>query len=288
MADRTLRLKDGRRVGYAEYGVPDGTPVLFCHGFGDSRLFGQLFDADSRRYGVRLILPERPGYGLSDFQPKRTLLEWPDDAAQILDQLGVEQVGLVGFSGGAPYLAACCYTMPERVTKTTILSGIAPQDRTDTWDGTPRFMRFLLNLVSRAPRLAEVALSLTMVRAFRANPERQSDRLAAFAPEADRKVYHDPRIRPVMIQNTLEAFRQGAQGAAWDMALLVRPWGFDPAAIQTPVALWHGEADMTVPVANGRYMAKTLPDCAATFLPGQAHLSTVIRYMPYALAAVCS
>src|SRR5688500_5461404 len=106
MTNNTLLLHDGRKLGYAEYGLPDGKPVFFMHGFGDSRLFGQLFDADARRTGSRLILLERPGYGLSDFQPGRTLLDWPRDVAQAADALIIDRFGVVGFSGGGPHTAA--------------------------------------------------------------------------------------------------------------------------------------------------------------------------------------
>ncbi len=286
MTDNILSLRDGRKLGYAEYGLPDGKPVFFMHGFGDSRLFGQLFDADARRSGACLILLERPGYGLSDFQPGRTLLDWPRDVAQAADTLKLGRFAVIGFSGGGPHTVACCYALPERITRAAIISGLAPQNIHETRAGTPVLMRFLLNTAARVPRLAEIPISLTMIRAFCADPEKQTDRIAALAPAADKAIYADPRIRAIMIANTLEAYRQGAKGAAWDVALFARPWEFDPAAITTPVHLWHGEADMSVPVANGHYMAKTLPHCSATFLPDEAHLSTIIHHMGDALAAV--
>ena len=30
--DRMMRLRDGRRLGYAEYGDPHGKPIVFFHG----------------------------------------------------------------------------------------------------------------------------------------------------------------------------------------------------------------------------------------------------------------
>jgi pimeloyl-ACP methyl ester carboxylesterase len=284
--DRTLFLRDGRKLGYDEYGLPNGKPVLFMHGFGDSRLFGQLFHDDACRTASRLILLERPGYGLSDFQPGRTLLDWPVDVSEAANALNLDRFGVIGFSGGGPHTAACCYALPERITRAAIISGLAPQNIPETREGTPALMRFLLNTAARVPRLAEIPINLTMIRAFRADAEKQTDRIAALAPAADKAVYADPRIRGIMTANTLEAYRQGAKGAAWDAALFARPWGFDPVDIQTPVHLWHGEADMSVPIANGRYMAKTLPHCTATFLPDEAHLSTIIHYMGAALSTM--
>jgi pimeloyl-ACP methyl ester carboxylesterase len=37
------------------------------------------------------------------------------------------------------------------------------------------------------------------------------------------------------------------------------------------VQLWHGEADGIVPVAMGRYLAGSIPDCRAEFIPRAGH-----------------
>jgi pimeloyl-ACP methyl ester carboxylesterase len=48
--------------------------------------------------GVRLISPDRPGIGLSDPQPDRTIRDWADDIADLLDQLGVDRFAVMGWS----------------------------------------------------------------------------------------------------------------------------------------------------------------------------------------------
>ena len=70
---RLLMLADGRRLACAEYGDPDGLPVLALHGTPGSRLMFALADAAARSRGMRLIAPERPGYGLSDCRPSASL-----------------------------------------------------------------------------------------------------------------------------------------------------------------------------------------------------------------------
>ena len=72
-----IRLKDGRALGYAEYGDPQGKPVLHFHGTPSCRLEGSrpAIGDIAKRLHARLILPDRPGFGLSDFKPNRTFLE---------------------------------------------------------------------------------------------------------------------------------------------------------------------------------------------------------------------
>ena len=100
MTGKTIRLPDGRQLGYAEYGDPDGMPLLFFHGTPGSRLQAQVFDAAARDAGVRMVAPERPGHGLSDVQPKRTILAWTHDVEALADSLHLDRFAAMGISGG--------------------------------------------------------------------------------------------------------------------------------------------------------------------------------------------
>jgi hypothetical protein len=57
-ADQTIRLRNGRRLGYAEWGDPGGRPLLYIHGWPGSRVEGRLADEAAKATGVRLIAVE--------------------------------------------------------------------------------------------------------------------------------------------------------------------------------------------------------------------------------------
>jgi len=118
--NRTHELEDGRTLGYAEYGAPDGRPVFVFHGFPGSRLTWSAFDPQdcAGELGLRVIAPERPGYGLSEFQRGRELLDWPEDVLALADPLGLERFAVLGLSGGGPYAAACAFKIPARLVAT--------------------------------------------------------------------------------------------------------------------------------------------------------------------------
>jgi pimeloyl-ACP methyl ester carboxylesterase len=99
--DRTIRLRDGRQLGYAEWGDFGGAPVLFFHGWPGSRIEGRLGDEAARVTGVRLVAIDRPGMGLSVFQPRRTLVDWPADVVELASALGLDRFAVLGISGGA-------------------------------------------------------------------------------------------------------------------------------------------------------------------------------------------
>ena len=66
--DRFLDLPDGRRLGYTEFGDPLGIPLFAFHGTPGSRFMFRLVHEPARRLGLRIIAPDRPGFGLSDYQ----------------------------------------------------------------------------------------------------------------------------------------------------------------------------------------------------------------------------
>src|SRR5208282_1859736 len=124
--DRHIVLADGRKLGYSEYGAQRGLPVLGFHGTPGSRFMFRLVHEPARRLGLRIIAPDRPGFGLSDYQENRTLSDWANDVSALADKLGLARFGVAGISGGGPYVAACAALLPERVTAAALISPVGP------------------------------------------------------------------------------------------------------------------------------------------------------------------
>jgi pimeloyl-ACP methyl ester carboxylesterase len=105
LSEGRFHLPGGRRIGYAEYGDPSGAVVLWFHGTPGARrqfpLIGRHTAAD---LGLRIVVVERPGSGLSDPHPYGAIAEWATDMADVADALGADRVGVVGLSGGGPRL----------------------------------------------------------------------------------------------------------------------------------------------------------------------------------------
>ena len=268
MTGRLVRLADGRRLGYAEYGDPRGWPLFFFHGTPGSRVMAGFAASQAQAWGIRLLAPERPGYGLSDPQPRRCLLDWPEDVRQLADVLELEGFGVVGVSGGGPYAAACAWRLPERVQVAGIVSGLAPPDILEQAHMWPQ--RLLAPLLRRSG-LIQPFLTL-VATALRRQPQRFLTALLPLVPKPDRAVLSRPEVRQLQIDGIIQACRQGTQATAQDLALFSRPWGFPLAEIAVPVHLWHGVQDRVVPVAMGRYLAAHIPGCQGHFLREAGHL----------------
>ncbi|HEX6552921.1 MAG TPA: alpha/beta hydrolase [Ktedonobacteraceae bacterium] len=288
MTDKTIRLPDGRQLGYAEYGDPEGLPLLYFHGTPGSRLQGEVFDAPARGVEVRMVAPGRPGQGLSDFQPERTMLDWAHEVEALADHLHLERFAVMGISGGGPYAAATAYQLPERVTKLALISTVCPL----SFPGATTGMLPAVRLAFRLARSAPWAVNLLMRNMDRNGNQPERARKRALSnrrvPPADIAMLEDDEFWKTLLANRREATRNGTRGVARDVVLCARPWGFQLEDIQVPTLLWHGEADVNAPVSMGRAIARIIPNCQATFVPGEGHLSLARKHMDEILRSIFS
>jgi pimeloyl-ACP methyl ester carboxylesterase len=280
---RTIRLRDGRQVGYAEWGDPGGQPLFYFHGWPGSRLEGRLGDQPAKAKGIRLVALDRPGMGLSDHQPRRTLVDWPDDVLQVAATLELDRFAVLGISGGTPYAAACAWKLSDQLTGTGIVSGLAPVEIPGLITGMGQQNRLAFQVVGRVGVLRRLLMAKSAV-SVRRHPDRVLE--SGVAAEVDKAYLDRPDVRTILVESLSEAYRSGSRGPAWELALYSRPWGFRLEDVRVPVHLWHGEQDANHPVAMGRYLAGFIPECRAIFYPGEGHLHFVDR-LPEMLAAVC-
>ncbi len=72
-----------------------------------------------------------------------------------------------------------------------------------------------------------------------------------------------------------QAFLHGAYGVVADYAAIAQPWGFDVESIESPMAIFHGDADTMVPLRHGEELANRVPHAELTVWPGAGHLGTI-------------
>jgi pimeloyl-ACP methyl ester carboxylesterase len=292
MSDSThseVRLRDGRALAYVEHGSPSGQPIIHCHGVPSSRVEGDLiFDsATAAALDLRVIVPDRPGMGYSDFKPGRRIVDWPNDVLELANALGLDTFTVLGSSGGAPYALACGALIASRVRAVGVLGGIAPVDAPGILASMTGSLKLMLRLGRFAPAVMRGLFRLNL-RAIRRGGPRAAEQMAAWAPEPDRTLFKQERIRSGFMKCFEEACRQGTRGPAADVGLIGRPWGFEPGAVKVPVLLWHGERDRNVPVASGRYLAHALPNCRAQFYAEEAHISLPFNHQAELLGALAT
>jgi pimeloyl-ACP methyl ester carboxylesterase len=276
--DEQLRLPDGRRIGFAEYGDPAGKPVIYFHGWPSSRYQAKLIHEFAAERGLRIVAPDRPGVGLSDPMPGRGFAGLPPDVAGLADALGIGRFRLYGVSGGGPYALATAAALPDRVLAAAVVCGAPPlgnpADRANlhwTYRGL-----IALKQLRRAATPAAIAASRWMIaRGIDHAP--MTWMLRSIAP-ADRAAIADAGCWESVTRSYLEAVRHGADRVIDQGERYLDPWDFSPEEIRVPVAFWHGLADKNLPCEVARQLAARIPGAEGHWEPDEGHYSLPLRY----------
>jgi pimeloyl-ACP methyl ester carboxylesterase len=267
-----IRLPNGRRLGYAEYGNPAGPLVLYFHGVPGARIEAGLIAEEAAAAGVRLVAPERPGLGLSDMKPGRRILDWPADVANFVDALGYAgtSFGIVAVSGGAPYALACVKCLPERLTHVAVASGHTPMSAPVQPGNQDKLIRF----ISGHPRLGEAVLNSSIRRLHR-NPTGMARKVADTWSDADRQlILCNPAYYRDFVRTLNEAVRQGSAGVLRSVQLLGGNWGFRLCDLpRASISIWQGGCDPIAPPSMGRYFHSQLAGSELIIDPKAGHLT---------------
>lgn len=268
MKHALITLPDRRLLSYAEYGDGRGFPVVMCHGIPGSRFQRHPDESIARRLGVRVIVPERPGYGASSAKEGGSVANWSDDLTALVEHLGLSRLALAGVSGGAPYALAGAHRLRQRVTRVALVSGVAPDllaHRISPWS------RLTLRLALRNPRALRHVLALPASFAAR-TPEGYMRLWAWRARSADRRILTRPDVARVIAEDVPTALAQGAAGVTRDLSCIMADWAFSPGQIRAPVAIWHGDADRSVPPTCALQLAASLNSAQVIRVPNAGHL----------------
>lgn len=283
---QTLQLSDGTTIGFAEYGSSDGFPVLVFHGLPGSRFEAELWSDDASQHNVRIIAPDRPGIGLSSRIANRTVADYPEQMASLVEHLGLTSFGIVGASGGGPYAFACAARkdlLPGLET-VGIVAGLGPRDLPNTSMSLSQKLRYAamdylpgglikwlwdINLGNAARNPDQSVLETKLQKAFDA--EKGPD-----------KELYDERTRSIFINSIRGALIQSSQGYVDDAAIMSStPWGFSVADIKdVTVKLWYGDKDGLTPAATGKAIADTIPNASFTCFEGESHIASYLKHRP--------
>jgi pimeloyl-ACP methyl ester carboxylesterase len=275
-------LKDGRNLGYAEYGNPEGKPVFYFHGWLGGRLELYTNVIYKKKINCRLIALDRPGIGLSDYKENREILDWADDITELADYLGIDKFHILGMSGGGPYVAACAYKIPDRLLSAGILGGMGPYKDIRKMLKNPN--KALFFMFSKIPFMFKIILYPMWNRfqkmEFNEKTGKALARQGMKLPKPDKMIYDDPAFQEFLLSHLKDILQQKSKkGAFLDGKLFTKPWKFKLEEISKDLKfyVWHGELDKNVSVEIGKHYASRIPNCESFFYPEEAHLSLIVN-----------
>lgn len=244
-----IELSDGRKLGYATYGDPNGVPFVYCAGFPSSSKEGAGLHPEALKVGARIISVDRPGYGSSSPHKERTLFSHAQDVEALTNHLELQRYGVLGISGGGPYALACARSLPaDKLRAVAIVCGLGSPDMTYAgmnwtswlgWTYGQRWFPWLCRWWTGFDPGARLDLSEEeRVSRMRKNFEKGK---AKMDPK-DAAMFGDQDFMWMHIRRSTEVFKQGMDGFSNDFRVLNSDFGFKIEDIRKdlPVLMWHG------------------------------------------------
>nr|WP_262401883.1 alpha/beta fold hydrolase [Actinomadura sp. CNU-125] len=245
------RLPDGRVLGWAEWGPPDGVPVLLCPGAATSRRLGFGTDVVDA-LGVRLISVDRPGLGVST--PAADVRRFADDVRRVVP----DRPRMVGNSQGAPFALACAAA--GVVSALAVVSGADEVAAPEFAPVLPADLRRLVEKTASDPSAAEKHFATL-------DADAMWNMVMAGSPASDLAVYRHPVFADAYRRALDEGFAQGADGYARDTVLAMGRWPIALSEITVPVDLWYGAEDTSHSPDNGAFLATRIPGAHRHVVP---------------------
>jgi pimeloyl-ACP methyl ester carboxylesterase len=276
-AEGRFHLPDGRRLGFAEYGDPSGPVVLWFHGTpGGRRQLPLVGRRAADKLGLRVVMIERAGSGLSDPHCYDKIADWATDMAHVADALGADRLGVVGLSGGGPYALACAGTsaLANRVAAVAVLGGVTPTHGPDaSCSGAIELARRFAPVLSGL-RVPFAAITAGLLIPIIPLAHYAYSAFGGLMPEGDQRVFQNPEIEAMFIDDIVRvlAGKRPLQAVIDDARMFGRPWGFQLADVKVPVRWWHGDADSIVSLADAEKAVSRLPDAELIVMPEESHL----------------
>jgi pimeloyl-ACP methyl ester carboxylesterase len=259
--EHRVKTPDGRTLAVAEWGDPNGLPLIAMHGTPGGRIQYWQDPTIYSRHGLRRITYDRPGYGESTRLKGRSIADVIHDVAAITQALGIDRFVVAGGSGGGPHCLAMAALMPDLVIRCLAEVSIAPypSDGLDWLAGMTQgnVDEFSAAMKGEEPMraIAERERTTTLGRLADGRADFLGDTYELSEADKAQMARHLTRVADQLFN----ALAHGVDGWVDDMLAFVRPWGFDVTSIRVPTAIKFGRTDNLVPPAHGDWLAAHIP-----------------------------
>jgi pimeloyl-ACP methyl ester carboxylesterase len=246
--------------------------VLVLHGSPGGIDVAELMAGFLPSEDFRVVTVSRPGYLGTRLDAERpTIDDEADQLAGVLDGLGIDRVGVLAWSGGAPAAYRLAVRHPDRVGALAVASGVSSR-----WVPGPAGPAE--RLVSGTPfgaGLAAVAARIAPAAAARAAVAGVSTLRGGALQEHVAGVMADPERRAFLLGLARTGNSSGPRRVGWDndVRQLAAVESLDLGAVRTPTLLVHGDADAEVVHDDSARAAAAIPGAELVTLPGGTHFA---------------
>ncbi|OUS25248.1 hypothetical protein A9Q99_21890 [Gammaproteobacteria bacterium 45_16_T64] len=248
-ADKILTLYDKRQLSYRDIGPATGHPVIYMHSLAGSRKEQLVSEDYLTRNNIRLIIPERPGYGLTSPNPYISLTSTITESVQLIEHLAIDTFSIIGHCTGSRYATHLAAHFKSRVKQLTLVSFIPPGKLSlSVSQKFPDLFSIGQWTYKRSPLFVNKILTIL----YRGDPKKQLQRYINSShsmhalPPMDVNLFSRKKFFEYYTDSLIEGLKYGPQTYVQELEFLLQDKGNHLSDITAPTYIWHGEQDSIV------------------------------------------
>ena len=265
----SLTLHDSSSLEYTEYGDPSGIPIMYFHGIIHSRQIFNPFSDYIETHGLRIIAPERPGFGATSLPKDISLTSFANNIKQLADHLGIEKFYVLGEGNGGGAALACADTLPKQVIRTSVVACV-PDRSFDQLRKLFPFERQLHQMKQKYSKTLAIPLAKIMLKML-SKYDVFIQLMASNFHHTDRDIVLSPEYARIFQGSMRNALPYNAKGFLQDYFSRSQDWDFQTQNISGHVDVWHGDSDPYTKIESAKAIADSIPTHTTHFLENHGH-----------------
>ena len=258
--DREVTLASGLKVAYCDYGPRDGRPIIVFHsGFGSRLAIAPNYQDICQRTNRRLIVPDRPGLGKTNFIENHPE-QWNQQLEEFIDLIGIDEYDVLGSIIACQMAMSYADQAGERLKKVILTSPVF----LNTTEHTKHLTEIL------APAARYVRMSPTFAREiYELWLKSVTLNLDAHYPtilehsigSAEREQFEKQAITQLLTDVFKEGARQSLDGIVNEMVYCMTPLNIDVSKFSKPLDIWFGTEDKRITLEGVKDIFSEFPNC---------------------------
>lgn len=272
-----FKLKDGRELEIADNGINSAKALVFHHGTpGHSTTWSTWLEYAASR-GARAISYSRAGYGTSDRDFNRRVIDINDDIAAVLDAKGVTDFVSIGWSGGGPHALANAFEPRNKGAITLAGVGMYGAEDLNFLEGMGQENHDEFGAALKGEEVLQEWLHANAGEFKNVTGAQIRAAFGGLVGPADKAVLSGAFAEDCAA-TMRSALAVSFDGWIDDDLAFVKGWGFSLADIKVPVLIWQGDEDLMVPHAHSQWQAQHIPGAQLCFVPGNGHITLITQF----------
>lgn len=253
-------MVNGHRIEYCVYGAQKLRPIMILHSSMGGIVLPPSFAEQMNKRGYKVIVPLRPGYGLSDTLKNSFTVE--NIASLMLDfanALKLEKFLVAGCALGSAFAVALAAMAPKRVTGVIGIAGYLPLEPKQFSAVMPAFQRAVFKTATGKPTLGKFLVLGGYRLLLQCGVHTLFQKIFRNSKE-DLLVCKDNDALGLLSIGAKAATAQGLEAFLKDCTLALYDWRYLLEQTHQPICLFMGTDDSVFPADLVTEFCNTYPE----------------------------